>query len=169
MADVIPTVSEPSPLKFDGLVVVRLIDGLLNLARKGLGPRFFEQSVRWLAWLGQVALLAGAALGLLLSVIVAIKTDSFRVFLLGLAWVCAVLALQYTAAKFLPAGDQLLKATPTRLASRSFLDCYALLHLVGGLVVLTWFVVAAVKAEVLSFAWMGWRSSRCWSTWAAWP
>jgi hypothetical protein len=66
-----------------------------------------------------------------------------------------VLALQYTAAKFLPSGDQLLRATPTRLASQAFLDCYALLHLVGGLLVLIWFVVAAVRIEDLSFAWLG--------------
>ena len=76
-------------------------------------------------------------------------------FLLGIAWVLLIFVVQYTAHRFLNAGDALIKNNPTQLASQAFLDCFAFLTLIGGVVLLILHVVNAIRFGSLEVFLMG--------------
>jgi hypothetical protein len=53
--------------------------------------------------------------------------------------------LQYVAGRLLGALDRLSRSTPSRLSSPAFLDCFALLHMIAGLVALVSIAVLAMQ------------------------
>ena len=140
---------------FNALFFVRFIDRVLAFARQKLTASFYELCRVWLVRIGHYALLAGAVLGLFLATVMSVQQDSLHSLLAGLAWVCLILALQYTAVKFMAAGDALIASAPNQLESPAFLDCFALLNLVGGLVAFLWFTIVAGRLGDANWFWFG--------------
>lgn len=110
---------------------------------------------RWLYRIGQVGLLAAAALGLVFSLIVAIRLDSFTAFLYGAAWVAVVLIVQYVAHRFAAAGEALIANNPSALSSKAFLDCLGLLAVVAGLIALVLGAIRSIQGAGLRYVLVG--------------
>jgi len=103
--------------------------------------------IYWLTRLGHMGILLSAAIGFIFCLVLAIRGNSFEFFLYGVGWVLLIFVAQYTAHKFLPAGKNLVKNNPSRISSQAFLDCFAFLALIGGVVVLIFSIVTAIRVE----------------------
>ncbi|MFH0953594.1 MAG: hypothetical protein V1873_04625 [Verrucomicrobiota bacterium] len=142
----------PSPAaqdepRFDVFVAAKFFDRLLAGAKRRLTPAFFESSTARLTRYGHCALLLAAAVGLLSSIVITIKHDTFSAFVSGLGWVLLLLVLQYTAVKFESSGDTFVKGNPSQIASPAFLDCVALANFIVGWLFLLGFLVIAIQAQ----------------------
>lgn len=142
------------PVSSDPLII-RMFDALLDLGKKVLNQGFFEANVRLLTRVGLWGLPVAAVLGFIFTMTVAIKVDTFSVFLYGLAWILLLLFVQYTAASFSSAGETLIKSSPSQLSSLAFLNCFALLTFVTGWLVLFTCVFQAIKTSNLQLLWAG--------------
>ncbi|MCP5106124.1 MAG: hypothetical protein GY950_22250 [bacterium] len=110
--------------------------------------------IKWLTKIGHLAILAAAGLGFIFALIYVIRSNRFDAFLLGIIWVLIIFVLQYTATKFLPVGETLIKNNPTRLSSRAFLNCFAFIILLGGVIMLIMGIIDAIKYKALfPFLW----------------
>ena len=83
---------------------------------------------------------------LLCSMLGVLRKDPYLV-LDGLGFVLMAATLQYAAARSLGALDRLNRSTPGRVPSAAFLDCFGLLNMAGGLVILVWLALEAVRTE----------------------
>lgn len=137
------------------LFAVNLLEKLVEAFRGIMTSRLLDFCTRWLSRIGHIAIIVAAALGFLFSLIVAIKANSFQAFLLGIAWVLLIFVVQYTANRFLNAGEALIKNNPTQLSSQAFLDCFGFLALVGGMVILILHIVTAIRAGSLEIFLLG--------------
>ncbi|MFC1497620.1 hypothetical protein ACFLS1_03980 [Verrucomicrobiota bacterium] len=123
--------------RFDPLIIVKTLDRFLDWIRGVLPPEIFGKAANWCRRYGQMGLLASAALSFLFWTVAAMKLDFISLpygLLYGIACAAFFIILQYTASKFLNAGESLIKSSPSRLASASFLDCTALLMEIAGIV-----------------------------------
>jgi hypothetical protein len=150
-----PGTTPAQPLAPIALFFVRFLDQVLAGVRARVTEERFDRATRTLVYFGHYALLAGAALGLALGIVLAVRDDSLRGLLAGIGWVCLILALQYTAVKFMSAGDALVASTPNRLGSPALLDCFALLNLVGAIVAVIWFAILAGRFSNANWLWLG--------------
>ena len=130
---------------FSPTVLVTLYDKLLDALRGQMNEGRFHGVAKALGTVGHFGLIAAVVLAFFAGLITATKTDSFSVFISALGFMVLLTVLQYVAAKFLHAGDNLIKATPTPLGTRSFLDCVALLSVIGALAGLVWGIVGAAN------------------------
>lgn len=136
------------------LVVVNLVEKVVEFFKGLLNKDLLAFCIRWLTWIGHLAIIVAAALGFLFAIIFAIRTNSFTGFLYGIGWVILIFVIQYTAKRFLPAGESLIKNNPTQLGSKAFLDCFGFLVLIGGIIVLIMSIITAVQAgSVQPFLW----------------
>jgi hypothetical protein len=124
---------------------VNLLEKLVEVFRGILTPNFLEFCIRWISRIGHLAIIVAAALGFLCALIFAVRSDSFIGFLYGIIWVLLIFVVQYTAKKFLNAGETLIENNPTQLASQAFLDCFAFLALIGGAVALILHIIRAIN------------------------
>lgn len=115
-----------------------LIDKLLNFLRKGYFADFFENNEKWLVKTGLNGLYLASALGILLSFVLPIryKTPWGASLVSGISWFLACIVIHYIAWKFLPVIKNAIDTTPTKLASSAFLDCFALLAGISGVMAL---------------------------------
>jgi hypothetical protein len=150
-----PNPAEQTDAKFDVLTAVKFFDKMLEAARRRLTEPFFESSACRLTRYGHGALLVAAAIGLLSSIVLTIKHDTFSAFVSGLGWVLLLLVLQYTAAKFLPSGGAFVKANPSQISSAAFLDCVALASIIAAWLFLLAFLVLAIQVQWMNFFWIG--------------
>ena len=141
------TAADQKTSAFDSLVVTRLLERLLGGSRQLLNQARFEATSDFLTRYGHWALLVAGALGLVVSLILSVKQSAFFVFVEGMGWLLLLLVLQYTAARFLKAGDALLQSTPSQLSTPAFLNCYALVNLLTGCIALVSFAIMAIKLE----------------------
>lgn len=117
--------------------VVPAVDWLLKRLRflSGFTERFeIYQSV--LAQLGLICILLAAAVVLTRFTVEAIQQDSMRLFVKGLGWAIAALALHYAAARFIVAGRATLQNNPQRVSLIPFLDCMGLVALLAAVAAL---------------------------------
>lgn len=133
---------------------VKISDALLGWMKTRLTPGWFEKSDNWSEALGNYAIIAGAAIGLIFGIVAAIKQDSLSILLITLGWLPALAVLQYTAVKFMAAGRLLIKTSASQLSSEAFLSVLALLSLVAGVVLFIWFTVAAIRTETINPFWL---------------
>jgi hypothetical protein len=100
-----------------------------SLARvaRWLDAGFVERSLTFSRSTGQYAVLAGAALTLIYSVVGAIRLNQFSVLLTGLALVAALAIAQFAASRFLGAATRAINNTPSQISSAAFLECVGLL------------------------------------------
>jgi hypothetical protein len=131
-----------------------MLDGLLETTRTFLHPRLYEDVARILTRVGDFGLPVAGALGFALATTVAIQTDGFTPFLYGLGWILAVVLLRYIAASFGNAGEGVLRNSRSQLGSFAFPNCFALILLVTGLLLLFGLLVRAVQLESLRLFWL---------------
>jgi hypothetical protein len=120
-----------------------------------LSKGILDFATRWLFRIGHVGLLAAAALGILFSLAVAIRLDSFSAFLYGAAWVAVVLIVQYVAHRFAAAGETLIANNPSALSSKAFLDCLGLLAVLAGLIAVALGAIRSIQGAGLRFVLVG--------------
>ena len=151
--------SAGSPLKkreHTGLTSV-WIDNFFNYLRKGYFSDFLDKNVDWLTRWGLNGLYVSAILGLLTSAYVPYNYDQIEFSLsiaIGFAWVLACIVAHYTAVKFLPNLDNIIKSTPTKLTSRAFTDSFALIAGIGGVASLiagAYFAISAENVELFVY------------------
>ena len=141
----------PGPLAFLDVLpglVVKLVEKGLALVRKPLSQKVFETGATWLTRLGLFALIVAAVAGLIASLVL-IKDAGWPMAPRGLGWVVAVGVVLYVAKRFMGAGEVLISAAPTKLASPAFLDCVALLAVLAGLVSLIGGIYLAIAMKDL--------------------
>jgi len=112
---------------FDPRKSIGLIDRLIAWTKKVLPPEKFEALSDWFAQYGHGGLVCAQILTILYFIIAAVVTKSWPMIFVGAGFAILLVMLQYTADKFLNAGDTLIKSSPSRLSSVAFLDCLALL------------------------------------------
>ena len=134
--------------------LVKKMDGLLDLAKKPLNESFFDQSSLFLTRLGNFGLLISALVTLVLFIVLTFRMGFDSLFL-GIAFVLGLLLAQYVALKFLDSGVSLVKASPSKLSSKAFLECFAMLALVGGLAILIYQITDAISSKNLDSLWQG--------------
>jgi hypothetical protein len=120
--------------------VVKRVAGWLN-------PGLVEASLRLARDVGHYAVLAGGALTLIFTLVLAIRTNSFAVIIGGLGFVAALAVAQFAAQRFLGTADALIANTPGRLSSFAFLECAGLLAVLAAVAALIAGVVTAIQIE----------------------
>ena len=113
--------------KYGPRATVRYFDMALAWAKRMFSPPRFDFVAHWSVRLGHYALLLAQVLSLVIGLAAAIKFSSWDYLLAGIGSAVLLLVLQYTASRFLNAGDALIRSSPSRLGSIAFLDCLALL------------------------------------------
>lgn len=140
---------------FDHLFGVDFLEKIIKWAKGLLNEKVLHFSIDWTTKIGHYALIASAFLGILFALLVAIRLNSFFAFLYGFAWVVLVFVIQFTAHRFVTAGDTLIKNNPSTLSSIAFLDSLGFLSLIGAVIVLVTGIVRAVQGGGFWFFLMG--------------
>lgn len=154
---------DPGPIDHEKFFLVKLIDSVLDFAKKGLSERFVMESCRWLAFIGMWAMIVFAALVLIFGLIMATNVKAMEPFWAGLVAALLSLALLYTAGKFCNAGSGIIDSTPSEMSSRRFLDCLALLAGVLSIVSLIGGIVTAVNLGTMVPAGIGFLLAAWWA------
>lgn len=127
--------------------LARFVNFLLEGMRKVLTEKFLGGTLAVLTRAGHTLVLVGAVLGLVYSVVLAVRANSFTYFGLGLGLTLWLAILQYVALRFFTANEALVKNSPSRLGSAALLDCLALILLVGAVLGLIGGTVTAIRTE----------------------
>ncbi|MHC4398424.1 MAG: DUF4339 domain-containing protein [Planctomycetota bacterium] len=127
-----------------------VFDLFLAFARRQFSGQFVDSASRIFTFAGHYGLYLAAGLLFVFSLLYGIKTEQSSPVFLGTAGLVILLVLQYTAGRYFGALERLNRSTPSRMCSPAFLDCLALLHMAGGLVLLVWLaILAAVTGPLL--------------------
>ena len=130
-------------------ILAAFIGGLIARARALLSVPRLTAVFATANSIGQILVLAGAALALIYGVVYAIKYNSFHIFLYGLVAVFVLAVLQFVAKRLLDACASILTTSPTRVASVAVLECFALLLLLGAIGGLVQGIIASIQLETL--------------------
>jgi hypothetical protein len=150
-----PTKTKKQKTGFNHLFGVNLLVKFTDFIKTVLTPKLLEFSSEWMLKIGHWALIASAALGIVFSLIVAFRLNSFYAFLYGLAWILIVFVVQYTAHKFSKAGEMLIKNNPSSMSSKAFLDCLGFLTMIGGVIFFILGIIRVAQGGHISFLFMG--------------
>lgn len=134
---------------------VNLLEKLVEVFRGILTSNLLEFCIKWITRIGHIGVIVAAALGFLFALIYAFRMDRLTIFLTAIIWVLLIFVLQYTARKFLNAGETLIGNNPTQLASQAFLDCFAFLALIGGVVALIIHIIQTIQGAGFEVFLMG--------------
>ena len=127
------------------LFAVNLLEKLVEFFKGIMTSKLLEFCIKWATMIGHFGLVVAAGLGFLFALIFSIRTNTFQGFLYGIAWVLLIFVVQYTAHKFSTAGETLIKNNPSQLSSKTFLDCFGFLVLIGGVIILIIHIVQAIQ------------------------
>jgi hypothetical protein len=127
-----------------------VFDLVLDFVRAQFTSQFVELTSKIFSLGGHYGLYLAMALLLVFALLLGVKMNDVNTILLGLAGAGVLLVLQYAARRFLGALERLNRSTLARMCSSAFLDCFALLHMFGGLVALLGLTVLAVQTSLLS-------------------
>ena len=123
---------------------------LLGKLSGWLSADLLETSLRLGGRYGHFAVLAGAVFGLILAAKLAINLHSVALFATaGIGFVLAVAVAQFSAQRFMSAGNKLIANTPNRLSSKSFLECVGLFAILGAVGSLVGGIVTSVQSDSL--------------------
>jgi hypothetical protein len=137
--------------RFEPRATVGVIDKVVAWARVAFPPDMFDAIATACVRYGHGGLVAAQIFTALFCLVAAVKFSSPAFVGYGIGLVILLMILQYTASKFLNAGDALIRSSPSRLASAAFLDCLAVLAEVGGILL---FLVFLARAQWPMF-WIG--------------
>lgn len=126
------------------------VSGILGRVSTWLSAALLRNSLGFAGKYGHFAVLAGAVLGLILSIVLAVRYHSASVFFTaGLGFVVAVAVAQFSAQRFMSAATTLLATSPNRLASKSFLECVGLFAVLGAVGSLIGGIVGSIQLNSL--------------------
>lgn len=131
---------------------LHVFDRVLKLVRPQFTMQFVELTAKMFTLGGHYGLYLAMLVLVVFGLLMGVKLNELNAILLGMGGAVILFVLQYAAGRFFAAMDRLNRSTPARMCSAAFLDCYALLHMVGGLVVLLGLTVSAVQSGPLSLA-----------------
>ena len=141
-----PAAFEPSPKR----PLRHVFDVVLDFARAQFTVQFVDLTSKLFTLGGFYGLYLAMAVLFVFSLLLGVKLNEVNTILLGTAGVVILVVLQYAAWRFSGALDRLNRSTPARMCSSAFLDCFALVHMFGGLVALLGLTVLAVQTSLLS-------------------
>jgi len=141
--------------RFEPRASIGWLERLLAWARQTFPADRFESLASKCVKYGHYGLVAAQALTVLFGFTAAVKHSNWVYFLYGIGVAALLVILQYTANRFLNAGDALIKASPSRLGSKAFPDCLALLAEVAGILAFLSYLLAAHRMGQWSLVWVG--------------
>ncbi|MDP6631031.1 MAG: hypothetical protein QGH42_11040 [Kiritimatiellia bacterium] len=115
------------------LAAVDMLDDVIAWARRVFPVEMFDTIATSLVKYGHLGLIVAEAACVILGLTAAFKMNNWRLFPAGIGVALLLVILQYTASRFMDAGDRLLSNSPSRLGSDAFMDCLALLVEVLGI------------------------------------
>lgn len=130
--------------------VRHVFDLLIDFARAQFTTQFIDLTSKIFTLGGHYGLYAAMALLFVFSMFLGVKANQVNTILLGLGGIVILVVLQYVSGRFFGALERLNASTPGRVSSTAFLDCFALLNMLGGLVALLGLAVLAVQTGWLS-------------------
>jgi hypothetical protein len=130
---------------------VNLIDALLGKLRAVFTPETCRKHMSAFRAVGHAGTVFAGVLGLVFSIVAAIKSDSLVTFLLGLGWLVGILIIDYVSRRFDQTADSLVKSTRSFLSSTIYVDAIALIVLVAGAGLFGFAIYGAIKSESVSF------------------
>ncbi len=105
--------------------LVTFIDQFLAQIRSSLSRTAFQKVESLFLIIASFAAPAAALIGALISLVVAIKMDSFSLFIGGIFWIFLVIASYYSGFKLLSSCEKTLNNNPSIIASQEYLDVMA--------------------------------------------
>ena len=147
-----PSASAPGPSSFGqaASLLSPLLNWLLNGVRGLLGPGRLAGFFARCESLGHLLMLAGAALTVLVAIVLSVRQNNFLLLAAAFGGVLFLLVLQFAAQRFLAACAALVRNTPSQIGSTAVLDCLGLLLLVGAVLQLLFGLVGAAVSSALS-------------------
>ena len=109
---------------------VNLIDALLAKLRAVFTVDACRKHMSLFRAIGHAGTVLAGVLGLVFSIVAAIKTDSLALFLFGLGWLVGMLIIDYVSRRFDQTSDSLVRSTRSYLSSTIYVDAMALILLV---------------------------------------
>jgi hypothetical protein len=109
---------------------VNLIDALLAKLRAIFTVKTCREHMSLFRAVGHAGTVLAGVLGLVFSIVAAIKSDSFALFLFGLGWLVGMLIIDYISRRFDQTADALVKSIKSCLSSTIYVDALALILLV---------------------------------------
>jgi len=122
-----------------------VFDLVLEFARGQFTLQFVDLTSKIFTLAGHYGLYLAMAVLLAFGLLLGVRMNEVNTILLAVGGVVILVVLQYAAGRFFEALETLNRSTPGKMASAAFLDCFALLHVFGGLVALLGLAVLAVQ------------------------
>lgn len=140
----------------DPLFTVRFLDKLLDWTRTTFPADMFDSIVAWFTRYGHTGIVLSAVVALVFWGWAWLRPDTpglLSCALQGVGYAILIVVLQYTATRFLDAGQALVKSSPSKLGSAAFLDSLALLAEISGII--AFFVFLAQRQWSMFFIGLG--------------
>ena len=123
------------------------LDGLLAMLRRQFSAAFAVGAAQLFGRLGFYGLYAAAVAAMAFGGALTLETKSARPVVVGAVWAGLLIVWQYSAGRFLTAGERLVRSGPARLASSALLDCCALGAMAAALSLLVYYSLLAVQQQ----------------------
>ena len=108
----------------------KFIDQQLSRLRQVLSIGLFEKVEKIFVAAADIATPVAAAIGSLIALVLAVKTDSFQIFLASFAWIFSLIVLYYVGGKLQNACKKTLDNNPSSIGNQEYLDVVTVLGLV---------------------------------------
>ena len=108
-----------------------LIDQQLTRLRQVLSIGLFEKMEKFFVAVADIATPVAAVIGSLIALVLAVKTDSFQIFLASFVWIFALIVLYYIGGKLQNACKKTLDNNPSSIGNQEYLDVVTFLSLVA--------------------------------------
>lgn len=152
----------------DRLPHVLLVDRLLGGLQRAVSEDRLDRADGVAKTVGHWAYLVATVLLAILWIVLAIKQEQPEMVLYALAVLAVGTVAHYIAVRFLAAGRDLIAKTPSRLVSKAFLQCFALLAFLAALVSLVFSLDALFDSAVRAFLlWLAAAAIYAYAGWAA--
>ncbi|MBN1558051.1 MAG: hypothetical protein JW951_07885 [Lentisphaerae bacterium] len=142
-------------VKFQPRATIHVVQALLDWSRRTFPATLLDRMAVGLVRSGHYGLVAAQVLCILFGLTAAFKLGNWILALYGIGAALVLVILQYTAGRFLNAGDALVHSSPGRLRSPAFLDCLAVLSEAVGIVVFLAYLLLARRLAQWSLIWVG--------------
>ncbi len=123
----------------------KFIDQKLEQLRLILTIKLFEKVERFSVVVAEIATPLAAVIGSMIALVLAIKTDSFQIFLASFAWILSLVICYYIGGKLQNACQKTLESNPSSIGNQEYLDVVTLLNLVGAVGSLLLGIYFAIK------------------------
>ena len=140
----------------------KYIDRQLERLRHILTVGLFEKVEKFFIVIAEIATPLAAVIGSLIALVLAIKTDSFQIFLASFAWIFTLIICYYIGGKLQNACHKTLESNPSSIGNQEYLDVVTVLTLVSAATSLLAGIYFAVKFSYLQAFVIGFGIALCW-------